>query len=230
MVTIGIRIRRVRIIATKRAESAAQKVIRKTLNSAEGQRGGRCFLLILRGYTNCWFISRRLLLLMLRRRRQRRYLRLDSLTKFIKLWAKMQATNSCFDNVARANVAFPIKIKTLNTYSRSDGQRTTETEERYMRYINEIFFLAEINELQGPGPVVFNLLLLLLLLCSAFYQPEIIGKKRKRKSVENTEKKTEKHTNLKSESCSSRSNFNYSSSCLSLHVESFSLTACVMTL
>jgi len=50
------------------------------------------------GYSNCWFISQLLLLSLSLRRR------CDLLTKFIKLWAKMQASHSCFDNVARAAV------------------------------------------------------------------------------------------------------------------------------
>lgn len=97
----------------KTDESDAQKVIRKALNSAGqgGEDGEAMFFVDLeRVYQLLIYLSAAAVASTATSTAT--LPRLDLLTKFIKLWAKMQATHSCLDNVARANIASLIKIKT----------------------------------------------------------------------------------------------------------------------
>lgn len=100
----------------KTDESDAQKVIRKALNSVgQGRKDGRAmfFVDLERVYQLLIYLSAAAVAAVASTATSAATLpRLDLLTKFIKLWAKMQATHSCLDNVARANVASLIKIKT----------------------------------------------------------------------------------------------------------------------
>lgn len=113
VVTIGIRIRRVRLIATKNRRKRRPKDNTKSTQQrgAGGEDGRAMFFVDLeRVYQLLIYLSAAAVASTATSAAT--LPRLDLLTKFIKLWAKMQATHSCLDNVARANVASLIKIKT----------------------------------------------------------------------------------------------------------------------
>lgn len=116
VVTIGIRIRRVRLIATKNRRKRRPKGNTKSTQQrgAGGEDGRAMFFVDLeRVYQLLIYLSAAAVAAVASTATSAATLpRLDLLTKFIKLWAKMQATHSCLDNVARANVASLIKIKT----------------------------------------------------------------------------------------------------------------------
>lgn len=144
-----------RLIATKKTdESDAQKVIRKALNSAGqgGEDGEAMFFVDLeRVYQLLIYLSAAAVASTATSTAT--LPRLDLLTKFIKLWAKMQATHSCLDNVARANVASLIKIKTtLNTHIVEADKGQQQKKDICGVYKRKCFFFLHQRNKRVAGP------------------------------------------------------------------------------